>query len=315
MHCLYCNAPLAGASRAAFDPWLGRLWRVCGACRRWNVVPLEERWETLEGYERAAREGQSRLRTEHLDLVRSPMGELIRVGRAPRPELAVWRYSDLAPPVDVGLLARLRRLLLGLPSSPFGYDAGYGAILSDNRMTDRWFASPFIDHAPTLTAAFLHVPLAPACPACGDPLAVDPWAFQSVRLAQEGGEPVVAARCGLCGDEVGVPGMAVRPALRLGLSIVNRPFKARGTIQLAAERLERASGPEGLMLRLGRDQASLGDLSVEDRLALGLALDEQAEAELLETEWREAEELATVVDGELTEVEGFHEFRQRVLHS
>lgn len=314
MHCVYCDSPITQSSRAAFDPWLGRLWRVCTACRRWTPVPLEERWETLEEFERAARQGESRLRTRHLDLVRSHMGELIRVGRAPRPEVAVWRYSDLAPPVELGLLARLHRLLIALPSSPFGYDSGYGAILSDNRLADRWFASPFIEHAPTLTAAFLHVPLAPVCPSCGDPLAVDPWTFQSVRLSHERGRAMLFARCGLCGDETGVPAAAARPALRLGLSIVNRPFRDRDIIETAADGLDRASGPEGLMLQLGRSHTALGDLGVEDRLALGLALDEQAEAELLEAEWREAEELAAIVDGELTEVEGFQEFRQRVLH-
>ncbi len=44
-----------------------------------------------------------------------------------------------------------------------------------------------------------------------------------------------------------------------------------------------------------------------------MALDEQSEAELLEAEWREAEELAAIVDGELSQVRGFEEFRRRIL--
>ena len=315
MTCVYCDHDLgAPGSRPAFDPWLGRLWRVCPGCGRWNVVPLEDRWEALESYERAARDGRSRLRTEHLDLVRTETGELIRVGRAPRPELAGWRYGDAvpAPPVR-GLRAWLRRLLLRMPSSPFGYDAGHGALAGSLALNQRWFASPFLDDAPTLTAAFLHVPLADACPSCGGPLAIAPWSFQSVRLAWDGGAPAAATHCGLCRTEVAVPALEARAALRLGLSVVNRRLREGPLVERAAVRLDRADGPEGLLVALARDDAALGELDVGDRLALGFALDEQSEAELLEAEWREAEELAAIVDRELTEVAGFEAFRRRVL--
>jgi hypothetical protein len=48
-------------------------------------------------------------------------------------------------------------------------------------------------------------------------------------------------------------------------------------------------------------------------VAVGISLDEQTEAEALEAEWRVAEELAGIVDDELTEVPGFDTFRARVL--
>lgn len=316
MHCVFCNHDLGGAdSRAAFDPWLGRLWRVCGSCRRWNVVPLEDRWETLEEYERDARDGKSRLRTEHLDLVQSTSGQLIRVGRAPRPELAGWRYSDVLPQVAIrgGLLAWLRRLFLGMPSAPLGYDAGYGALMSDQQLNRRWFASPFLEHAPTLTAAFLHVPLADACPACYEPLAIAPWSFQALRLTRDGGRPATVATCGLCGTESAQPVERARAGLRLGLSVVNRPLRDRSLVEQAASALDRTEGPEGWLHALAAEDATLGELDTAERLALGIALDEQGEAELLEEEWREAEELAQIVDRELTEVEGFERFRRGVL--
>ena len=315
MTCVYCDHDLsAPGARPAFDPWLGRLWRVCPGCGRWNVVPLEDRWESLEAYERAARDGRSRLRTQHLDLVRTGAGELIRVGRAPRPELAGWRYGDVVPPVAVrGIRAWLRRLLLRMPSSPFGYDAGHGALLGSLTLNQRWFASPFLDDAPTLTAAFLHVPMADACPSCGGPLAIAPWTFQSVRLTWDGGAPAAVATCGLCRTEVAVPAAAARAALRLGLSVVNRRLRDRPLVERAAVRLDRADGPGGLLVALAREDTTLGELDTPDRLALGFALDEQSEAELLEAEWREAEELAAIVDGELTDVAGFEAFRRRVL--
>lgn len=316
MTCLFCDHDLSlPRARPAYDPWLGRLWRVCPRCRRWNVVPLEDRWEEMERYERQARDdGRSLLRTEHLDLVETGGGQLIRVGRAPRPELAGWRYGDLLPRAGFpGLAAWLRRLVLAVPSSAFGYNAGYGVGFFEAAPTERWFASPFIDDAPTLSAAFLHVPLADRCPSCGCPLAVAPWSFQAIRLTDKTGGPAVAATCGLCGTEVSVSAAAARPALRLGLSIVNRRLIERESVETAARRLDRLEGAAGLLHRLSSDDVTLGEIPALDRLALGMALDEQSEAELLETEWREAEELAAIVDGQLTQVDGFDDFRRRVL--
>ena len=52
--CIFCSAGL-GANLAlprfpvgrtlAFDAAKGRLWVVCPKCARWNLTPLEERWE------------------------------------------------------------------------------------------------------------------------------------------------------------------------------------------------------------------------------------------------------------------------------
>lgn len=314
MTCVFCDHDLTDArTRPAFDPWLGRLWRVCPGCRRWNVVPLEDRWEALETYERAVRdEGRSLLRTDHLDLVAVGARQLLRVGRAPRPELAGWRYGTRLPPVVApGVGAWLRRLVLGMPSSAFGYNAGYGAGLFESASSEHWFASPFIDDASTLTAAFLHIPLTRACPSCGAPLAVAPWGFQAIRLTADAGAPAVVTTCALCEVDVAVRATEARPALRLGLSIVNRRLVERPLVQGAARRLDRLDGPEGLLHRLAGEDVALGEMPPADRLALGMALDEQSEADLLEGEWREAEELARIVDGQLTEVEGFEELRRR----
>lgn len=316
MTCVFCDHDLTGAAtRPAFDPWLGRLWRVCPRCRRWNVVPLEDRWEAVEEYERQARDrGRAVLRTQHLDLLEVGAGQLIRVGRAPRPEMAGWRYGDLLPRhVTSGIRAWLHRLLLAMPSSAFGYNAGYGAGLFESASSEKWLASPFIDDAATLTAVFGHVPLSEACPSCGGPLGIAPWRFQGLRLTTTNGAPGIAATCGLCDTEVAVPAVAARASLRLGLSVVNRRLIDRPMVERAARRLDRVEGPEGLLHRLSRDDVAIGEIPTADRLALGIALDEQSEAELLEAEWRDAEELAAIVDGSLTRVAGFEEFRRRIL--
>jgi len=39
--------------RLAFDSAKGRLWVGCPHCSRWNLTPLEERWEPVEECEKA----------------------------------------------------------------------------------------------------------------------------------------------------------------------------------------------------------------------------------------------------------------------
>lgn len=316
MTCLYCDHSLEGAAaRPAFDPWLGRLWRVCPGCGRWNVVPLEARWEALESLERAVRDGgRSLLRTEHLDLVRLEDGEVVRVGRAPRPELALWRYGDAVPPARTrGFGAWLRRVFLGIPAAPHGYDTSEIATLSYPAQASHWFASPFIEDAPALTALFAHVPLAPACPSCGRALVVTPWSFQQVRLSLEGDEPTLRAPCAACRAEAPVPLGDARPALRVGLFLVNRRLRGAEVVEPAAAAVERADGPEGLIRRLARADSALGETGSASRLALQMALDESAEAELLEAEWRDAEEIAGIVDGRLTPAPALEDLRRRAL--
>jgi hypothetical protein len=81
--------------RLAFDAERGRLWVVCRKCERWNLSPLEERWEAVETCERLFRDTRVRVSTENVGLARHPEGlELVRIGQPMRPEFAAWRYGD-----------------------------------------------------------------------------------------------------------------------------------------------------------------------------------------------------------------------------
>jgi hypothetical protein len=81
--------------RLAFDAAKGRLWAVCKACERWNLSPLEERWEAIEECERLFRDTKLRVSTENIGLARLKEGTtLVRVGDPQRPEMAAWRYGD-----------------------------------------------------------------------------------------------------------------------------------------------------------------------------------------------------------------------------
>ena len=102
--CLFCNENLGKnevvehfpiGRRLAFDGSKGRLWVVCRKCERWNLTPLEERWEAIEECERLFADTRLRASTDNIGLARLREGlELVRIGTALRPEMAAWRYGD-----------------------------------------------------------------------------------------------------------------------------------------------------------------------------------------------------------------------------
>jgi hypothetical protein len=78
----------------AFDPFRGRLWVICRACRSWNLAPLLERWEPLEELERLFERVRVEASSENVALGRARDGtHLLRVGRVERREFAFWRYT------------------------------------------------------------------------------------------------------------------------------------------------------------------------------------------------------------------------------
>lgn len=102
--CLFCNDDLGTneviehfpvGRRLAFDAAKGRLWVVCRKCERWNLTPIEERWEAIEEAERLFSETRLRVSSDNIGMARVREGlELVRIGSAMRPEMAAWRYGD-----------------------------------------------------------------------------------------------------------------------------------------------------------------------------------------------------------------------------
>src|SRR4051812_38856287 len=77
--CLFCNQPLGANAaidkfpigrRLAFDPAKGRLWVVCRKCERWNLSPLDERWEAIEQADRLYTDARRRVATDQIGLAR-----------------------------------------------------------------------------------------------------------------------------------------------------------------------------------------------------------------------------------------------------
>lgn len=102
--CIFCHSSLGAneviehfpiGRRLVFDSERGRLWVVCRRCERWNLSPIEERWEAIEECEREFSNTRLRVSTDNIGLARVHEGlELVRIGSPMRPEMAAWRYGD-----------------------------------------------------------------------------------------------------------------------------------------------------------------------------------------------------------------------------
>lgn len=119
--CLFCYRDLGKneivenfqvGRRLAFDAAKGRLWVVCRKCERWNLTPLEERWEAIEECERAYADTKLRASTGNIGLARTREGlDLVRIGAPKRPEMAAWRYGD-----QFGRRRRKHLISYGIPT-------------------------------------------------------------------------------------------------------------------------------------------------------------------------------------------------------
>jgi hypothetical protein len=117
-HCLFCKSSLGAneaiehfpiGKRLAYDATKGRLWVVCPKCARWNLTPIEERWEAIEEAERLYSGQRLRAQTENIGVAKVRDGtELVRIGPALRPEFAAWRYGR-----EFGARLRKRAAVLG----------------------------------------------------------------------------------------------------------------------------------------------------------------------------------------------------------
>lgn len=103
--CLFCHNDLGRnelfeafpvGRHLAFDANHGRLWVICGSCRRWNLSPLESRWEAIEQCDRLFRSLTIRAATDEIALARTgDGGSLVRLGKPKRAEFVGWRYGRM----------------------------------------------------------------------------------------------------------------------------------------------------------------------------------------------------------------------------
>lgn len=330
--CIHCNSDLGRneafetfpiGTRLAFDAANGRLWVVCRSCARWNLSPLDERWETIEAAERRFRDSRLRVSTDNVGLARLREGvDLIRIGEPQRPEMAAWRYGD-----QFGTRRRRQILItgavVGSAAAILGGIALAGATIGSTAgiWVNPGIRDILVHGLPNTIVA--RIPLAD-----GRVVAVSrKHARGSIleRTAQVG-EFALSFKSG--GDTHFVHGdEAMRVAARL-MPTVNRFGGSAKQVQDAVGLLEEVGNPMGVLRtvqqRFGgsgevnrkisrwrgslsgerpQDRGTLKTLAPRDRLALEMALHEESErramdGELaqLEAAWREAEEIARIAD-------------------
>ena len=323
--CLFCNQPLGANTtfdafpigrRLAFDAAKGRLWVVCRKCERWNLSPLDERWETIEQAERLYSDTRRRVATAEIGLARLSGGtELVRIGAPLRPEFAAWRYGDQFGRrrnrqllIAGGGIAALTALVAG--GAAVGVSvAGFGwAITQIGRVLIHGSEESVVVKVRTDNGRLLEVRrrhLAESSLARGSDgtLGID-LRYKNGQSHFEGPEAIRIAS--------------------LVIPKVNRFGGSRETVSAAVKRIEEGGGPERYVEQLARRAESLTQvrgrrhkfgrkgrvgktglygLTSIDRLGLEMALHEDAERRamegelaLLEAAWRDAEEIAGIAD-------------------
>ena len=318
-NCIFCAGDL-GANEAiasfpvgrsvAFDGVRGRLWAVCTRCARWNLSPIEKRWEAIEEAERAFRDTRLRAQSENVGLARLPDGtRLIRVGKALAGELAAWRYGHR-------LVSRHRRriaintasVVAGVLFLPFGALVGAGTHRGLAWMTD---VATFGWHG-RATAREQRIPasLSPT----GRMLVLPRGAVIDSHL-DEGPDGDVLLRVPIYGRRdrttAEFQGDAARSVLSRAMLMINHGGASRGDLRVAVDALAQAPSAEAYIRTVARSRGVLGGQRAEGTRkltptglrALEMALHEDQERRVLEGElagleamWRQAEEIAAIAD-------------------
>ena len=307
--CAFCNAKLDGdggpsglgvGRRIAFDEFKGRLWVICPKCARWNLTPLDDRLERIETVARAAREAKLLAATEQVALLRWQVYDLVRVGKPPRIELAPWRYGER-------LKARQQeRLKYVIPLTVAAVGLGIAANVAAGGSLGVfvWNLHRLGEGLYITVVGNRKVNLAepPICPSCGTLLELRAKHVQHARVVPDAHADIaVIVSCPRCRQEAAqLTGSDAHAVLRQGLSYLNARRAGRRRAEEAAQVVDHAGGPDRLIRDVARRELTLRSLRPERRLALEMAVDEQAEVQELEREWRDAEELADIADGTLS---------------
>lgn len=338
--CIHCNRSLGAnesiehfpvGRRLAFDAARGRLWAVCRSCERWNLSPIEERWEAIEQCERAFRATKVRASTDNIGLARLRDGtEIVRVGAPLRPEFAAWRYGD-----QFG--RRYRRSVVTVAATTVGIGAAVtgGLVLGASVVA----VVPLIHiiNLAGIVAATQHVgsqllslpdgshirPVGASRLVTHDDVP-EGWGI-AIGYAEHRAADAPAQsfwrRNGLMNDqktakgEIRLRGRDATNVLRWALPRVNRGGASRAVVADGVRLIERAGDPEhfgawavtqlpewNARLAFG-DNGELQYLPAPARLAFEMAMHEDTERRALDGElatleaaWRNADEIARIAD-------------------
>ncbi|WP_420129877.1 hypothetical protein [Longimicrobium sp.] len=331
--CIFCAAPLGSNDSVerfpvgrslAFDAARGRLWAVCPGCARWNLAPIEERWEAVEDAERIFRDTRLRVQSENVGLAKLADGtRLVRVGKALPGELAVWRYGRI--------MLRRRAIYGAMAGIRTGY--GFGMVLGAGVVTASAgvlvTGSAVVGVGCFALSQLLHTvtdwrprvddePLLRYTGIDANALSLQKARFAftfhgevSVELQQQVPAPYQEEPGQvLWRDEpVVLPAEHARTLLRRGTVRLNAPGASRRTVQTAIALLAARGSAEDFLRRAAAERMRVDDPAVDGRLrrvrmlAVEMAVHDELERDALrgdlaalEEAWREAEQIAAIAD-------------------
>jgi hypothetical protein len=318
--CIYCNRNLGGnevienfpvGRRLAFDGERGRLWVICESCRRWNLSPLEERWEAIEECEREYFDTSHSFSTDNIGLAQLSEGlHLVRIGKPKRREFASWRYGRQF----------WQRRVRSTISAAVQLVVGFGAVLAGANVVPlvlamrakRVVARVHDSDGKRLYVSGQDARKVELEPGDGP----DGW---SLMIPHHPGERFFFFFSQARGrrEKASISGRNALEAAGRILPAVNEWGGSEAEVRNAVEIIEESRSAERLFARaaekasaerpLGvfeRPNARLTKLDRQTRLALEMASHEDSERRALEGEltaleqaWQEAEEIASIADG------------------
>ncbi len=297
---------------------------MCGACGRWNLTPLDERWEAIEACERRFRDSRVRVSTAEIGLAQLPDGlELVRIGKPILPEFAAWRYGQalsrrhrLAGPRRAARALSWPALALAGPvlTGALGPAGGLAYIGAAAALAWRLGRRPAVTipllRGGTLAVAREQVQTAELIRAEDE---LEQWAMWVGCLPDEipGGSRV--EQTGTGETRALLTGPDGRAAATLILPHLNPLGGDADTVQGAVDWLQAVGGPERALRAFARSRMvrapldnvdrSLATIYPEARLALEMALHEEEEHRALRGEltilrwaWAREEQLAAICD-------------------
>ena len=320
--CLFCQKsfPANGrfqhfqvGKRIAFDPEKGRLWAVCDRCHRWTLWPLEDRHEALYELERCARDRARPIaHTENIALLQIDDVFLVRVGRAGLAEQAWWRYGKELQSRKRSFDSTTSRLT----AYTFGAMHLVGEVmgLADRDVDITWDDTPIADILRWRRFGWAAWHGRAKCEYCGSNLRalrydMSWWVYP---LLGERGRIEVGVPCQRCDpwtpDNVYViGGPQAETVLRRCLAYQNITGAGERMIKDAARVIEEVGSAGEFAMQAANRRESLWKQGSMSTIALEISLSENVEQRMMDMEvnaleflWRQEEELAGIIDSELT---------------
>ena len=319
--CLYCGHSLGAAAglaslrsgvRIAFDPERARIWSICDRCHGWNLWWRDRQGATLDALERLTHDRARVLyETDHVALLQAPERQIVRVGRAPRRESAWWRYGRTLRRRRDRFRSPVTQVATATYSavSSVGMSVGLQSVTGDfRRAVDRrveilrWrrFGGTAWDgRAP--------------CPNCGSVLIRLFFMKCSdlVLFTDDEGRVGLGMPCARCDpwatEETHVfDPTIVEPLLRRVLAWHNIDGATNRDLDRSVNLIESQGSARSFIAAVAEQHRPLHTMDHATRLALEIAVNDRAERARLiadvariETEWRRADEIATIMEEEL----------------